>query len=388
MPSWDIRFDLPLDLKDERLIVALAQAEALATVIRQVPLTPFVEARLNRLNIIRAVHGTTAIEGANLTSEDVGRVIDRPSPALGRSQQVDEQEARNAEATLRYIASAIGEEPGLALTEDLIKQLNRLLTQGVEAPDHVPGRYRTISVSAGDYIAPLPSAVAGLMSRFVAWLESDEVRDWRPLVRAVAAHFYFVSIHPFADGNGRTARAIESFLIYQSASDVLGFHSLANFYYRNRARYMALLDEVRFSHSPSPKSERGSGGEVGLTPLVLFAAQGLVEELQTVHANVMEYVSGLVRRNLLDEALANAHLSTKTSDRLRKLATYIQREPVSLRSLRSGDHPLSALYIGASMRMIERDLETLEKMGLIGRDGGVLKAPPPLLTPIQGIFMH
>src|SRR5262249_7471525 len=99
---------------------------------------------------------------------------------------------------------------------------------------------------------------------------------------------------------------------------------------------------------------------------------GLVVELQTIHADVMDYVAGLVRRNFLDEALASAKLSAKTSDRLRKLASFVQREPVSLRSLRAGTHPLSALYTGASMRMIERDLEALEKLGLLDRKNGVL----------------
>ena len=79
--------------------------------------------------------------------------------------------------------------------------------------------------------------------------------------RAIAAHFYLVSIHPFGDGNGRTARAIESFLLYQAGVNAFGFYSLANFYYRERDRYVRELTDARFHH----------GGE--LTPFVLFGLE-------------------------------------------------------------------------------------------------------------------
>jgi len=124
---------------------------------------------------------------------------------------------------------------------------------------------------------------------------------------------------------------------------------------------MELLDEVRFTAE-------------NLTPLVVFAAEGLVEELQTVHADVMEYIASLVRINFADETLRRARLSSKTRERLSRFLAVLGQQDVPLRDLRSGSHPLSALYRGTSIRTLERDLDLLERLGLLRREAGLLVA--------------
>ncbi|HLF77055.1 MAG TPA: Fic family protein [Dehalococcoidia bacterium] len=360
MPSWEIDFELPLDLGNRELVVALAKAEALAHTVRSIPVSPFAQAQLDRLNIIRAVRGTTVIEGADLSEEDVRLILSSPAPALAPSRSRDEQEARNADATMRYISGLLDREPAQPLTEMLIKQINELLTQGIDYPHHIPGHYRSHGVSALTYMAPRPEAVPELMEAFIRWLNAGPCLGWPPIARAVAAHFYFVSIHPFGDGNGRTARAIESYLLYQSQVNVFGFYSLANFYYRNRATYVVKLDEVRFmSHS--------------LTPFVRFAADGLVEELEAVHKEVVAYLQGLVQRDWAEETLKRAKLSTKTRERLGRVLDALSEGPVALRQLRAGTHPLSVLYRGASIRTLERDIDQLEGLGLLQRNDGFLQ---------------
>ena len=110
------------------------------------------------------------------------------------------------------------------------------------------------------------------------WFNEGPRRNWPAPVRAIAAHFYVVSIHPFGDGNGRTARAVESFLLYRGGINARGFYSLANYYYRFRHRDVALLDSVRFS------------SDHDLTPFVRFALDGLLGELEDVHGEVLAQV--------------------------------------------------------------------------------------------------
>ena len=89
-----------------------------------------------------------------------------------------------------------------------------------------------------------------------------------------------MSIHPFGDGNGRVARALESFVLYRAGVNAFGFYSLANFYYRNRMAYINKLVEVRF---------RANGD---LTAFALFALEGLVSELESVHHDIIQMVKG------------------------------------------------------------------------------------------------
>ena len=100
-----------------------------------------------------------------------------------------------------------------------------------------------------------------------------------------------VSIHPFGDGNGRTARAVESFLLYRAGVNAFGFYSLANFYYRERDRYIQELTDARFQH----------GGD--LTPFILFGLEGLVAELESVHREVLDQVKITAYRDYARAAL-------------------------------------------------------------------------------------
>jgi Fic family protein len=88
------------------------------------------------------------------------------------------------------------------------------------------------------------------MAEFFKWFNSGSAAHWNPVIRAIVAHFYVISIHPFGDGNGRTSRAVESYLLYQAGVNARGYYSLANYYYRNRPEYVSMLDHVRFVSDP------------------------------------------------------------------------------------------------------------------------------------------
>ena len=75
MPSWEVNFDLHVDTTRPSIITDLAQVHALAAVIRAIPIPPAVQQRLDRLNIVRAVRGTTGIEGTEMSEEEVAQVM-------------------------------------------------------------------------------------------------------------------------------------------------------------------------------------------------------------------------------------------------------------------------------------------------------------------------
>ena len=294
MPTWDVTFDRHIQLDDIALIRSVAEAEAVAKFIRGVPLPPSTQERLDRLNIMRAVRGTTGIEGADLTEEEVGRILEEPhdKPVLPESRAREEQEARNAEAVMRFVAHITDEDEGRPLTEEVIREVHRLTTAGIDYPNNEPASTARMQFKRAPMFPPRDgTGVERLMAEFVEWVNTPPALNWPAVVRAVAAHFYFVSIHPFGDGNGRTARAVESYLLYQSGVNVLGFYSLANFYYRNRAEYIELLNHCRFNEDRD------------LTPLIRFAIAGLVEELETVRQEVVDAVTVITFRDYYRDIL-------------------------------------------------------------------------------------
>jgi Fic family protein len=136
MPQWAVDFDYRLDVSDHQLVSNVARVEALAKVIHGIPLPPTVQQRIDSLNIIRAVRGTTGIEGTEVSETEVERII-----AASPSQRVlpdqrgrAEQEVRNAENVMRYVARILRQDPGRPVTEALIKELHSLTTQGIDYP--------------------------------------------------------------------------------------------------------------------------------------------------------------------------------------------------------------------------------------------------------------
>ena len=374
MPTWDVAFDRHVALDDLALIRAVAEAEAVAKFIRGVPLPPPVQERLDRLNVMRAVRGTTGIEGTELDEGEVERILETPpeTPVLPASRARDEREARNAGAVMEFVARTIGADPARPLTEELIRELHRLTTGGIDYPHNEPGVYRSHAVRVGDYVPPRDGAdVRRLMAAFGDWLNTPPVTGWHPIVRAVAAHFYFVSIHPFGDGNGRTARAVESYLLYQTGVNVLGFYSLANFYYRNRPEYIEHLSRCQI--------EQGKD----LTPFIRFSIEGLVEELGTVREEVLSAITHIAFRDYARSTVQSANgLGVAVRGRLSAFMDELD-EAVGEADLLARRGALAGLWRGMSRKTMTRDLARLEGLGLIAREDGLVRPRHEAMSQFQ-----
>jgi Fic family protein len=361
MPSWDVTFDVQVRTDDLEVVSLAAKCHALASVIREIPITPSRRDRIDRLNILRAVRGTTGIEGAELTEGEVALILDSPNKTvLPPGKEREEQEARNADKLMRYVAQLLRESPDCPLTENLICKFHHLTTHKVNYKHNVPGKYRNLPVSAGDYIPPQEGArVRQLMKEFVSWFNEEEPFHWDPVIAAIVAHFYIVSIHPFGDGNGRTSRAVESFLLYRAGINARGFYSLANYYYQHRGEYLRHLDHIRFE----------TNGD--LTPFVLFALRGLAEELLEVHREVLLEVREIAFRDYAREEL-RSRLATEPGKRMLDFIFLLGNATVSVKAIRHGEHALSRLYHGLTAKTLSRDLNYLKKIELIQlKDGNV-----------------
>ena len=372
MVSWTVHFNLRLATTAQDIVVDLARIHALASVIRGIPIPPPVQQRLDRLNILRAVRGTTGIEGTELSEEEVSQVVEAPVGAavLGHDREREEQETRNANALMQFVGEYVRNHPSALLTEPLLLTFHEILTAGIDYEHNEPGRYRSHAVNVGAYRPPsTPEEVRDMMAGFFSWFNGGLPNSWDPVLRAIVAHFYVVSIHPFGDGNGRTARAVESFLLYKAGVNVRGYYSLANYYYQNRDDYIYHLNDIQMR------------GGVDLTPFASFALKGLVHELEAVHNEVLEEVRVLAFRDYARRTLADAgKLGNPAGDRQLQLLIELAGRPVSVKALRSGSDPLAALYRGVTQRTLTRDLNYLKEQNLVSLDGDELHARVDLMT--------
>jgi cell filamentation protein, protein adenylyltransferase len=186
----------------------------------------------------RNVHASTAIEGNPLTLEQV-RALEE-GRELSSANERPKREVLNYFAGLRFVEKhankrLIGHEDVFALHRMLAGQV---MDQG-EA-----GKYRTMQVRVGPYLPPPPGEVSGMMFELLAWWNA-QARKLSPVLSSAILHYRFEAIHPFADGNGRTGRALALWELYRRGFDTHHIFSVDEYYWEDRPRYYEALQQVR-----------------------------------------------------------------------------------------------------------------------------------------------
>lgn len=220
----------------------LMEIEAARSVVEHTPLPPTVEAELRQRARIRATHYSTRIEGNRLTLEQAEQVIQEKNIAI-QGRERDVREVRNYwNALLRVEDWAAQDKP---LTEDLIRRLHALVEYGARAK---PTPYRDGQNVIRDsvsgeivYLPPEAKDVPRLMADLVGWVNQAEKEKMPVPLVAGLAHYQFVTIHPYYDGNGRTARLLATFLLHRGGYGLNGFFSLEEFHARDLERYYGEL---------------------------------------------------------------------------------------------------------------------------------------------------
>jgi Fic family protein len=186
----------------------------------------------------RNTHSSTAIEGNPLTLEQVRAVEE------GRTLTAVPDRARrevvNYFAALRHIEKHAGKK---TITHEDVLRLHKIIAERVMEQGEA-GRYRTIRVRVGSYTPPPPELVSGLIFELLEWWNKDS-GSLTPVLSSAIVHYQFEAIHPFADGNGRTGRALALWELYRRGFDTHHIFSVDEYYWEGRPRYYAALQAVR-----------------------------------------------------------------------------------------------------------------------------------------------
>lgn len=160
---------------------------------------------------VELTYTSNALEGNTLSRAETALVIEKGMAVEGKSLQ-EHLEAVNHAQAFDWIVQKTHTH-GYEITENTILDLHQLILQKIDNAN--AGKYRTVPVRiAGSMVVmPNPNKVPNLMSEFIAWLHQGTGHS---VSKAVDAHFKLVSIHPFVDGNGRTARLLMNLLLMEA----------------------------------------------------------------------------------------------------------------------------------------------------------------------------
>ena len=217
----------------------------------------------------RNVHASTAIEGNPLTLDQV-RALEE-GRELSASGTRHTREVLNYFAGLRYVEKNATRK---AIRHADILELHRILA-GAVMDQGEAGKYRMIAVRVGRHLPPPADAVSGLMFELLEWWNTASTK-LSPVLSSAVLHYQFEAIHPFADGNGRTGRALALWELYRRGFDTHHIFSVDEYYWEDRPKYYAALEGVRLS------------GE-DLTAWLEYCAAGLRQTLERVWLRIQTF---------------------------------------------------------------------------------------------------
>lgn len=256
---------------------ALMAIEADRQAIIDLPMTSQVLQSLRESARLLSTHYSTQIEGNRLTEAQVKEVIEGGGRFPGRER--DEAEVRNYFRALEFIEGQVREQ--VNVSETLIQRIHGLTYHGRPTPTAYRDRQNVIRNSASGgivYLPPEARDVGRLMEQLVYWINASVVQDELPIpIIAALAHYQFATIHPYYDGNGRTARLLTTFILHRYGYGLKGIYALEAYYARKLEDYYNALD-VGEGHNYYV----GNRAEADVTGFIEYFVRGMADSFAKV----------------------------------------------------------------------------------------------------------
>lgn len=349
-PTWSL---------SESTIYNLGQCEALILTLAETPIFPNYRRELLNVSLVKGAQSTTAIEGNTLSEEEINQLIE--GQALAPSKDYQAQEVRNILDAFNDILIHVIDGEKQLLSIGLIKGFHQRVGKNLgEIFKAIPGQFRNDEVIVGRYKPPDHGEIENLMSRFCAWMKEyfhfETGQNFsQTVIQSIVSHVYIAWIHPFSDGNGRTARLLEFYILLRGGNPDFASHILSNFYNETRPEYYSHLD----------KSTRTGD----LTEFISYAVRGYLDGLKKVVATINKSQVEIFWRGYIYDTFSNATLTTrneKINKRRRNLVLSMPHgKVVSKQEMTVLTRELALLYRELSNRTIDRDIQELLRLDLI-----------------------
>jgi len=278
IPSNWIRYDAL------SLISELTEAKSAVLSLTTIPFQRSWADKLQDMQLKREVAGTSRIEGAEFTEGELEVALrESAEQLLTRSQR----QARAAKKTYQWIADLQDDYP---INRDLILEIHRKIVTDADDDHCPPGRTRGRDENVHFGVPRHRGAEGGeeCEKAFAKLCEAvqREFKGHDVLIQALALHYHFAAIHPFLDGNGRTARAVEALYLQRSGLRDSLFIAMSNYYYDEKAAYLNALSESRAK-------------DHDITPFLKFGLKGIEVQCKRLFAEIRTHVSKALFRNVM-----------------------------------------------------------------------------------------
>jgi len=344
--------------------------------IKDFPSFPGSTDKIIRSELISAVGATLAIEGTRLAAEEIEESFRKAD--LNERLRRSEQEAQNSRQVYKFLVELVNKHDGkFVYSEQIVKQIHNYFTQNMNYMGNIPGEYRgefttTFGEPRREGLCRNRAEVETAMANFVDWLNQtgSGLLSGNMILKAIMAHYYLTEIHPFGDGNGRTARALEALVLCVHGMNSYCFWSLANFWSTYRDEYIAHLGNIRATCDP--------------LDFAVWGMKGYLDEIRRVKGLVLRKVKQLMLMDYARYLLRNKNRQEiKINQRIiNVLELLVRSKPMRLDQFQASV-PVVALYSNISPATKSRDFAKMRQLGLIkvSQKGTTLATRSHLIEP-------
>lgn len=328
--------------------------EVIKAKIASCKIQPKEELILKKEAVLSMVHNSTAIEGNRLNEFEVKKVLEgKPVDASFR----DIYEVKNYKKALDYI----GKRKSIVITEKDILNIHKYATSKILLKDK-SGKYRREAVYVvrrtliGQeiiYTCPDYKKVPKLIGDLCGWINNARKNKLSPILIAGIAHAELAAIHPFVDGNGRTARLLATLILYTEKYDFRKLFALDNYYNKNRPEYYKAI------HLGKSYVERSTSS---LTGWLEYFVQGFLAEMELVMDKIRPFLYLGASGGLAEGGYGKLPQKVVLSKKELQILDFLnEMDSITSRDIED--------VLTVSKRMAQRYLRGLIDKGLINKHG-------------------
>jgi len=257
----------------------LKEIERIRFRIENIVIMPKYERWIERETFIRTAYSSTMVEDGTISEQEMEQVA-KQAPVMNLPGT--RTDVANYGRALEFIDFVINDSQ-IAINESVIRQIHWNLMRGIKDEYYKPGQYRTEPnwiehQGVKVYDPPFHVNIPLLMSEFSEWIQKED--EISPILKAGIAHIHLVAIHPFIDGNGRTARLLATLLIRKYGYGFRKLLSIDNYYQRNRDSYIqSLCDSLGSKYTDN----------YDCTPWLKFFALSLDVQIAALEAKLTDW---------------------------------------------------------------------------------------------------
>jgi Fic family protein len=355
--SSAVQYELPkyrISYDDNAVRENLVNAKASIKALKMMPFQRRWAAELQDIQLKMEISGTSQIEGADFLGDELETALaaETHEELVTRSQK----QALSALKAYEWVAQVPEDRP---ISPQLIKTIHRLVVTGCDDDHCEPGGLRrdgqNVTFGSPRHRGVLGGRPCAEALERLANEVGTTFRGHDPLIQAIAAHYHFAAMHPFLDGNGRTARALEALMLRRAGLNDVLFVPMSNFYHESKETYLLKLAETRDRNHD-------------LTPFLVFALNGVEAEVSRLTERLRHEVSKELFRNFVNELVVRLASTRKR--------VIIKRQLALLGHLLDKDQEIDFLTLASELRdhfssrkrpleALARDIVRLEALGAV-----------------------